>query len=159
MKKSEQIAASILTMLVGVLLLVLKGDFIGILMTVAGVSLIVLGVVDILAKMIPPAVVKIVAGVLLIVCGWVLVEAVLYIVAAGLLIFGILAVYAAVKNMPSCKSLFGKIRELALPSIAVVIGILLLFCQSSAVDLIFVLSGILTIAEGGLLLVNAFYEP
>ena len=77
MKKSEKITAAILTMVVGVLLIAMQDNFIGLLMSIAGVCLIVLGVVDIFHHFIPPAVVKIVSGILIIVCGWVLVEAVL----------------------------------------------------------------------------------
>ena len=47
MKKSEKITAAILTMVVGVLLIAMQDNFIGLLMSIAGVCLIVLGVVDI----------------------------------------------------------------------------------------------------------------
>ena len=158
MKKTEKIVAAILTMVIGVLLIVMKDNFIGILMTVAGVCLIVLGVVDIFARAIPPAVVKLVSALLIIICGWALVEAVLYIVAAALLIIGILLLYDKLKNKPTCSTLIAKILEYVLPSVMIAIGILLLFCQSVAVNFIFILSGILTLIAGGVLLFSAFYS-
>ena len=67
MKKSEKIIAAVLTMVVGVLLILMKDNFIGVLMSVIGLGLIVFGVVDIMQNSIPPAVVKIVGGVLTII--------------------------------------------------------------------------------------------
>ena len=63
MNKTERIIAAVATMAFGVLLIVLQGKFIGLLMTVAGICLIVWGVLDFLHHLIPPAVIKIVAAV------------------------------------------------------------------------------------------------
>ena len=48
MNKTEKIIAAVATMAFGVLLIVLQGKFIGLLMTVAGICLIVWGVLDFL---------------------------------------------------------------------------------------------------------------
>ena len=102
MKRSEKITVAIVTMVVGVLLIAMRDSFIGIIMSVAGVALIALGILDVFNRLIPPAVVKGVAGALIIICGWVLVEAVLYIVAALLLISGILLLYDKIKKGVRC---------------------------------------------------------
>ena len=86
MKRSEKIITALLIMALGILFIILKDAFIALLMTVAGISLIVLGIIDLVDRLVPPAVVKIVAGALVVLCGWVIVEAVLYILAAILLI-------------------------------------------------------------------------
>ena len=158
MKTSEKIISSIVTMALGVLLLVLKGDFISILMTIAGISLITLGVLDIFYQLVPPAVVKIVVGLMIILCGWVIVEVVLYIVAAILLIVGILMLYDKIKKKLYCRDIVRTIFEFAVPSLFVLIGLMFLFHQGKAVSFIFVVSGILTIMEGGALLANAILE-
>ena len=158
MKKSEKITEAILTMVVGVLLIAMQDNFIGLLMSIAGVCLIVLGVVDIFHHFIPPAVVKIVSGVLIIVCGWVLVEAVLYVIAAMLLIAGVLLLYDKIRKRVVCDSLFKTILEYALPSVFIIIGIFLLFHQAVALEIIFVVTGILTLIEGAILLIEAFEE-
>lgn len=142
-------------MIFGILLMVMQDNFIGLLMTIAGLALIVLGVVDIVQHFIPPAVVKIVSGVLVIVCGWALLEAVLYIVSALLLIAGILLLYDKIRKRVHCDVLWQTILEYALPSVCIVIGILLLFHQAVAVEIIFIISGLLTLIEGALLLVEA----
>lgn len=158
MKKSEKILASILTMVIGVLLIAMKGDFIGILMTIAGVSLIVLGAIDLFTHALPSAVVKIVSGVLVIVCGWTLVEAVLYIVSALLLIVGILLLCDKLKKKLRCKSIWYASLEYATPIACILIGCLFLFHQTLAIELVFILGGVLALIEGAVLLVDAFLE-
>lgn len=158
MKKSEKIIAAILTMTIGVLLIVMQDNFIGLLMTLTGICLIAFGALDIFHREVPPAVIKIVVGVLIIVCGWVLVEAVLYIAAAFLLIAGILLLYDKIKKRVVCDTPILTALEYALPTLCVLIGILFLFHQAVAIEIIFVLSGILTLVEGGVLLVNALLE-
>ena len=158
MKRSEKIIAAILTMVFGILLIAMQDNFISILMTIGGVCLIVLGVVDIFQRFIPPAVIKIVSGILIIVCGWALVEAVLYVVAALLLIAGILLLYDKIRKRVSCDTLWKTILEYALPAVCILIGALLLFHQAFAVELIFIITGSLTLIEGALLLVEAFDE-
>ena len=158
MKRIEKITAAILTMAVGILLMIMQDNFIGVLMSIVGACLIVLGLVDIFHRFVPPAVVKIVSGVLIIICGWALVEAVLYVVSALLLIAGILLLYDKIKKRVRCDALWATILEYALPSVFVVIGGLLLFHQAVAVEIIFVITGILTLLEGGVLLIDAFIE-
>ena len=158
MKKSEKVIAAILTMSIGVLLIVLQDNFIGLLMTLAGICLIAFGALDIFHREVPPAVIKIVVGVLVIVCGWVLVEAVLYIVAAFLLIAGILLLYDKIKKKVRCDTLLLTALEYAVPALFVLIGVLLLFHQAVAIELIFIFSGILTLIEGAILLLNTFME-
>lgn len=158
MKKTERIIAAVLTMVVGVLLIAMQDKFIGVLMSIAGGCLIALGVVDLCHRYVPPAVVKIISGVLIIVCGWVLVEAVLYIIAAMLLIAGILLLYDKIKKRVACDTVFKTVLEYALPSVFIVIGCLLLFHQAFAIEIIFVITGILTLLDGTILLLEAFEE-
>lgn len=158
MKKSEKIIGAVLTMVVGVLLIAMKDNFIGILMSIAGICLIVLGVIDLINGEVPPAIVKFVVGALVIICGWVLVEAVLYIVSAILLIFGILFLYDMLKKKYACDTPFHTALSYAVPVLCVLIGGVLLLHQALAIELIFIVSGILALIEGGLLLFNALNE-
>ena len=156
MKKTEKIISAVLTMVVGILLITMQDKFIGVLMSIAGACLIVLGIVDLFHRYVPPAVIKIVSGIVIIVCGWVLVEAVLYIVAAMLLIAGTLLLYDKIKKRVRCDTLLWTVLEYALPSVFIVIGALLLCHQVFALEIIFVITGILTLIEGSILLVEAF---
>lgn len=152
MKKSEKIIAAVLTMVVGVLLILMKDNFIGVLMSVIGLGLVVFGIVDILENAIPPAVIKIVGGVLTVVCGWWLVEAVLYVLSAVLLICGILLLYDKIKRKIWCDSWISAVCEYAASVVCIAIGLLLLFHQRLAVNFIFISSGLLTLLVGGIML-------
>ena len=158
MKKTEKIVSALLTIALGVLLIILKGSVVSILMTVLGVGLIAFGLVDLFNRLIPPAVVKIVVGAIVILCGWVIVEAVLYVLAAALLIVGILLLYEKIKSKSICSTTWQTVCEYAVPVVFILIGIFLLFNQGNTVDWVFILSGAFTIIEGGLLLVNGFYQ-
>ena len=159
MKKSEKIIAALLTMALGILFIILKDAFIALLMTIAGISLIALGVIDLVNKIVPPAVVKMVAGALVILCGWVLVEAVLYILAAILLIFGILLLYYNIKNNVRGCNLWETVLQYVTPSICIAIGILLLFHTGAIVNFVFVASGVLAVVEGCIMLYEALINP
>ena len=158
MKRTDKIIAAVLTMVVGILLIAMQDKFIGLLMSIAGACLIVLGVVDLCHRYVPPAVVKIVSGILIIVCGWVLVEAILYILAALLLIAGILLLYDKIRKRIRCDTVWQTVLEYALPSVCILIGGLLLFHQAITVEIIFIVAGSLTLIEGGLLLAEVFID-
>ena len=158
MKKSEKIISAALTVALGLPLMILQGRIISIVMTVLGVGLLVLGVMDLFHKLVPPAIIKLVAGVVIIVCGWAIVGAVLYIVAAALLIVGILALYEKLKNRVCFKSVLQTIASYAVPGLCIVIGLLLLFNQGNTVNWVFIVSGGFTVIEGCLLLINASLE-
>jgi len=157
-KRSEKITVAIVTMVVGVLLIAMRDSFIGIIMSVAGVALIALGILDVFNRLIPPAVVKGVAGALIIICGWVLVEAVLYIVAALLLISGILLLYDKIKKGVRCDNLLFTVLEYVTPAVFILIGFLFLFHQAMSLTIVFIVGGVFTVAEGGVLLLNAFSQ-
>lgn len=158
MKKSEKILAAVLTMVIGVTLIVLKGSFIGLLMTVAGVSLIVLGCMDIFNRNVPLAVVKIVVGIFVIVCGWTVVEAVLYVAAALLLIAGILLLYEKIRWHVRRETWLLTACEYVVPSVYILTGALLLFHHGAAMNAVLLISGVLLLLQGGVMLFKALTE-
>ena len=156
MKVSEKIISAILTLVLGILFIVLKGQVVSIAMTILGVLLIVLGIMNLTTKLVAPGVVKIVVGALIILFGWVLVSAALYILAALLLIFGILQLYARIKIKLNTKGarIIDTIFAYALPVICIVIAFFLFFNQGGTVDWVFIVAGVFTIIEGILMLAN-----
>lgn len=155
MKISEKWIAAILTILIGVLFIVMKSGVIGVAMTVLGAVLIVLGLLDLLQKEIPPAVVKIVIGALIILFGWTITSAVLYIVAALALIYGVLLLYQLVKSRKKGSCLLDTLLGYAVPVLFIVIGLLLFFNQGGTLNWVFIVAGIFTVIEGGLMLIDA----
>lgn len=158
MKKTEKIIASLLLIALGVVLAVLQGNLISILMTALGIGLIVFACIDFYHCNTLPAVIKAVIGAVIIFFGWVLVSAVLYLLATALIVLGILLVYERIKCKIGGQSIWRMIMCYAQPILLLFIGFLLLFNQSETVAWIFIISGILTVIEGGLLLANALID-
>lgn len=152
MKKSEMIISAIFTIALGVLLIIMKGEMISVFMTILGVSLIVFGVLDLLQKNVPFAVVKIVVGGVVILFGWTIVSAVVYILASIVLIVGILALYDCLRYRLRCVQGKEVLKILATPVVCILIGLILFFNQW---DWVFVVAGLFTVLEGGLLLWEA----
>ena len=73
-----------------------------------------------------------------------------------LLIAGILLLYDKIKKRVKGCNLLGTLLEYAMPLLFIIIGFLLLFHQAFALEIIFVVTGILTLIEGGILLVEVF---
>ena len=151
MKKSEKIISAIFTIAIGVLLMIMKGEMISIFMTILGVSLIVLGLIDLLDRNFPIAVVKIVVGSVVIFFGWTIVSAVVYILASLVLIVGILALYDCIRFRLRCVRGMEVLKILAMPVVCILIGLVLFFNKW---DWVFVVAGLFTILEGGLLLLE-----
>lgn len=151
--KNENVLSALFMILLGVLFVALKGQVLGIAMTVFGVALIVMGVLDIMASVTVLGSLKLIAGIAVIVLGWTLVEIVLYVAAALLIINGGVEIYRLYKNGFRLKK-----QNLSLflaPAVQILIGALLFFNMGGAIDWVFIVDGIIMIADGVLLLVSA----
>ena len=155
MKKTEKFLLAFVLIALGILLVILRDKIVSILMTVLGLGLIAYAVADIIKKLIPPAVVKLAFGAVIILCGWFVVSAVLYLISALLLVVGILLLYEKLKMRIRCATPFYTVCEYAVPVLFLLVGILLLFNRGNTVAWVFVFSGLCTVLQGGLLLVNA----
>ena len=148
MKITSNLITAILTIVIGVLFVALKGGVIGIAMTVLGVGLIVWAVLDIIDKNNTPGIIKLVAGIVVIVFGWTLASIVLYVMAALLLVYAIYQLYELVTN---------KVKDVVKfiePGVMALIAILLLFNQGGTIAWVFIVAGIFLIVEGALALIN-----
>lgn len=158
MKKSDKLVSSIITILLGILFIILKGNVISIAMTILGVVLIILGIIDITNNINNLGIIKLILGICVIVFGWILVSAVLYIIAALLLIYGVLEVL----NLMSIKVKGGNTLDTVLiylvPTFKIFAAICLLFNQGGTISWVFVVVGVFLIIEGILLLLNLSKE-
>ena len=148
MKITSNLITAILTIVIGVLFVALKGGVIGIAMTVLGVGLIVWAVLDIIDKNNTSGIIKLVAGIVVIVFGWTLASIVLYVMAALLLVYAIYQLYELVTN---------KVKDVVKfiePGVMALIAILLLFNQGGTIAWVFIVAGIFLIVEGALALMN-----
>jgi hypothetical protein len=142
--------------LLGIALLILRGSLISVLMSVVGIVFIAFGIIQWIKGQIVLAIIKAVIGIVLIICGWTVVSAVLYVLAAAVMITGILLLYEQLKNQGCGATLLQKIAAFAYPIVCILIGFFLLFNNGNEAQWVFIVSGSLTVLEGGLLLLSAF---
>ena len=156
MKVSERIIFALVTITLGVLLIAWRGDIIQVLMTVLGIALLVLGVLDWIERGVKIAAIKLFLGVLSLAFGWLLVPAVSYILATALVLF---AVYLAVDFFRCGNKISLAFRSISLwikPVLFFLMGLFLFLNNGGDADWAFVLVGVMAVPLGGILLAEAF---
>ena len=153
---SEKLIEGALTILLGILFLILQGEVIKVAMTILGVVLIVMAVLDLLDHQTFPAIVKAVFGIVVLIFGWALTTAALYILAAVLLIAGCYQLYAKLKIRLKGNSVWLTVLLYIAPILNILLGLLLLFNQSGTVAWIFIVVGVQLSIDGVMLLCDAF---
>lgn len=124
---------------IGLLLIILQGGSLGILMTVIGVLLIALGIVDVVKKQdLVKGIIELVIGVAVIVLGWIIADIVL-------LVFGILLIVKGILEMIEFAR-FGFSAMLS-PIVTVVIGVLLVVSKWTLLNVICIVAGIIFIVN------------
>ena len=130
--------------IIGLLLVILQGGSLGILMTVVGVLLIVLGVVDIVKnKDFTKGLIEAIIGVAIIVCGWLIADIVLLILGVLLIVMGVLDL---IKNIK------GGLMAMLSPIITIVIGVLLVIAKWALLDVFCIIAGVIFLINAVLVL-------
>ena len=148
MNKTEKTISSIFTIALGVLLIVMKDEMISVFMTVLGIALISLGIIELLRKEVTAAVVKIALGGLIVFLGWMLVSAIAYILATMLLILGVVTAYDNLRCRLKSVRFFDMLFELIPAILCIIIGVILFFNECAWC---YITAGILTVFLGGFL--------
>lgn len=157
MTKSDKLLTALVTAVIGILFLILKGNVISIAMTVLGVILIASAIPDLIRRLYVLSAVKAVLGILVIVFGWTLASAVLYIFAALLLVDGILQLAFLIKRRVKGFSALDTFFRYADPVLTVIIAFFLLFNQGGTIDWIFIVAGIALVIEAIIALINCLF--
>ncbi len=153
--RGNEIATAVALIVIGVLFMIYKNGIVSIAMSLIGVTLIVLGVVDILRKSTMAGVVKIVLGALVLMAGWLFVTLALYILGACLLIGGIGELFQLLRVKVKRITLPHAMRFVK-PVIYIIVAICLFFNQGGALSWVFTVSGIFFILNGVVALIGAF---
>lgn len=156
MNKKESMITSLISIVLGLLLIIMKGEVISLALTILGVAVLVSAIVDFANKWTNTGIVKAVIGVCILVFGWVFINLALYVLAAAIIIMGLLQISNNYKYAPVEITLKGKIFLYAKPALTVLAGGCLLFNQGGTINWIFIVTGILLIVEGVLELAGAF---
>ena len=148
MNQKENVASALGSILLGILLIVMKGKIITAAITLLAVFVIVGAVMDFVAGLVNYGIVKSVAGICILVFGWVFASLAFYILAAGIILMGLLQISSIKKTMPVNLTEGERFQEYFKPGLMVVAGACLLFNQSGTIAWAFIVTGILLIVNG-----------
>lgn len=141
---TNNILTCIVYAVIGALLLILKGGSLGILMTVVGALLLVLGLVDVFKnKDLMKGLIEGLVGVAIIVCGWLIADLVLLILGIFLIVKGLMEIFKGRKS---------GFMALLSPIMTVVIGILLVVSKWALLDVMCMIAGVIFIINAVLAL-------
>ncbi len=148
MKKTSQLISAIMTLALGILFVILKADIIGIALTVLGVFLIVVGVLDLIRKNIVSGVIKAALGVATLVIGGLLLDIALLILGIVLLVYGVLELIKRIVAKKKGQKLWAIILGLIEPVLCIVASIFLITSSGAALTWAIIIAGIVFIVEG-----------
>ena len=156
MDRKDSIIASVISIALGFMLIVMKGSVIRLAITCLGVYVLVSAALSFAGGLTNIGIVKAVIGVGILVFGWVFVNLALYILAASIIVMGLLQIENIHRFAPGKLSLKDKVFIYAKPVVTVLAGACLLFIQGGTIAWVFVATGILLIIEGIIELFDAF---
>ena len=145
--KSNELLTAIALILIGGLFIIYKGEVISIAMSLIGITLVVLGIIDILRARVFSGVVKLVFAALVVLAGWLFVTLALYVLGAFLLIAGITQLIALSK-LKIKKMTLPTVMHIAQPIIYILVAICLFFKQGGSISWVFILSRVFLILDG-----------
>ena len=152
MRRKDNAVMAIGMIVLGLLLIVLKGGVVDIAMTVFAVSMIVTAILDFVNKRTNDGIIKAVLGVCILVFGWMFVNLALYILGAVLIVMGLMLLVNLRRGSMFEDS--NRALNYIRPIVMVVAGACLLFNQGGTSDWIFIVGGIMLLIEGLLELVG-----
>ena len=154
-KIGNDLVTALALILIGALFMIYKSEVISIAMSIIGVTLIILGVVDFVRKFVVSGVVKIAFGVLVLAAGWLFITLALYILGAFLLIAGVSELYKLTK-VKIKKMTLPMAMHIVQPIIYILVATCLFFNQGGALSWVFTVSGLFLVIDGVVALIGAF---
>ncbi len=129
--------------IIGILFIVLKGGSLGVIMTIIGGLLVVLGIMDIFKEGLLKGLIEAAIGIGIIVCGWLIADIVLLILGIALIVKG---------GMDFWENRKGGAQALLSPCATIIIGILLLFAKGTFINICCIIVGIIFVLNAVLAL-------
>ncbi|MFA7100600.1 MAG: DUF308 domain-containing protein [Bacilli bacterium] len=156
-KVSDELVAAILMIIFGLLLCIFRSGLVGVLFTIIGALLIVLGIYDIIKfKAITKGIIEAVVGVVIIVFGWWLFQVAIVVLGAAAIVYGVMYLVNNIKNI---KSSGGTSKALMIiqPILLIAFGVILVIAPWVMVDImniLFIIAGVVLIFDG---VMSAYY--
>ena len=151
---SNELLTAAALILIGLLFIMFKGGVISIAMSLIGITLIVLGILDVLRQRVVSGIVKLVFAALVMLAGWLFITLALYVLGAFLLIAGA-GQLVALSKLKFKKLTLGVAMHFVQPIIYILVAICLFFNQGGAINWVFTVSGILLLVDGIVGLIGA----
>lgn len=155
MKRATKLLSALLTIALGVLFVIFKTEILSVCMTVLGVGLIVLAILDLIRFKVITAVIEGIFGVAVLVIGWTLVDIALFVLAIVLGLYGIVELIRRIFEKKKKKHPAVLVIGFIEPILCIGVAALLLLNGGAALSGVMILAGILLIVDGILSLVVA----
>lgn len=152
MKLTNKDITAILVIFVGLLFIIMRNSMLSLVITLLGAALLVIGVLQLIKKETPVGIMLLVAGAFVIVFGNFFTSIALYVIAALLIIYCVMNLMIVWKRGEQLVTSSQKIHAYLKPVIGILAGVFLLFHQGGAVSWVFIVVGIILVAEGVLML-------
>ena len=146
-KTDAALFSALLYIVLGVLLIVFRGQMLGIAMTIAGIVFVVSGILEVAKKNWASGAISLIIGIAILVLGWVAAQIVLLVLGILIALKGVIALIEALgkKKITLLGVLF--------PVLTLVVGLMLAF--GNGLDILLVICGVLLALDGVIGLVNA----
>lgn len=146
-KTDAALFSALLYIVLGVLLIVFRGQMLGIAMTIAGIIFVVSGILEVAKKNWASGAISLIIGIAILVLGWVAAQIVLLVLGILIALKGIIALIEALgkKKITLLGVLF--------PVLTIVVGLMLAF--GNGLDILLVVCGVLLALDGVIGLINA----
>lgn len=155
MGQNRSVCSAIISIIAGVLLIVMKGEVINLVLTVIGIGLLVLAVLDLVHRQTRDGIIKAVLGVCVLSFGWLFVNLALYVLAIVIIVMGVMQIVETSRYALVGYSFQDKFLLYLQPVATVLAGLFLLFNRGGAISWMFIVTGLLLVVEGILDLVSA----
>ncbi len=140
----------------GILFCILRSSFVSAMLTVAGVFLMLVGVVNLICKKWVVGGVELALGIVVITCGWTVVDVALLVLGIVLCVYAIYMLISQISMFKSA-STRDKVFILLNPIVTFIIGVLFVVAKWFMVDAVFITLGVIAILEGIALMFDSEY--
>lgn len=158
MNRQNALLSGLISIILGVLFIIFKAEILNWMMIGLGVLLIVMGVLDIANKNLIPGIVLLIVGILTIILSSTIIWLLLYILGVLLMVLGIVLFVQLFNTKRKYRSGLLNFISFLVPVFYILIGICLCFNQTSFINTVYIIVGVLLIVQGTLNVVYGAME-
>lgn len=158
MNRQNALLSGLISIILGVLFIIFKAEILNWMMIGLGVLLIVMGVLDIVNKNLIPGIVLLIVGILTIILSSTIIWLLLYILGVLLMVLGIVLFVQLFNTKRKYRSGLLNFISFLVPVFYILIGICLCFNQTSFINTVYIIVGVLLIVQGTLNVVYGAME-